>query len=164
MIRGRIMCILQVSSEFNADQAACKHCYNDARALARVAKAQGLESELEKMQAESGEKEYRALFKAYSKAREKSRRDGSKLKFNIATFRIEHKSRSGSLREAIGEMMWEGEYYEFAKTAKAGFLSEAEMKENWQRWLRDESVPRDNNGPRNYLRLFVLCNGAIARP
>jgi hypothetical protein len=51
------------------------------------------------------------------------------------------------MNNAEAEMMWEGEYIEYAKTTKAGFLSEAEMKakreQEEQEQQDDESQPDD---------------------
>ena len=58
-------------------------------------------------------------------------------------------------------MMWEGEYMEFAKTAKAGYLSKQESEHNWSTWLADMAVVRDNDGPRGYLRLWVKTKDSI---
>ena len=52
-------------------------------------------------------------------------------------------------------MMWEGEYYEWAKTAPAGFLTEEEAKRNWKTWLADLQVERDQCGPRMNTRLKI---------
>lgn len=59
--------------------------------------------------------------------------------------------------------MWEGEYIEFAATAKAGYLSRAEAETNWARWRDDESVARDLFGPRGYLRLYVATKTKLSK-
>eukprot|EP00969_Alexandrium_andersonii_P301567 13331405-Alexandrium_andersonii.AAC.1 len=60
------------------------------------------------------------MFRSFLKAREKATKAGDKVKFNIIAFKTEYKSREGTTKGNEGEMMWEGEYYEWAKTAKAG--------------------------------------------
>ena len=52
-------------------------------------------------------------------------------------------------------MMWEGEYYEWAASAEAGFLSKVEREAKWKSFLDNESHARDQNGPRGYLRLLI---------
>lgn len=60
-------------------------------------------------------------------------------------------------------MMWEGEYLEFASTAKAGYLTRAEAESNWASWKQDMSIARDECGPRGYLRLFVSTKTKVVQ-
>ena len=146
--------------EFNADQAKCKECFNNLRSLKRIAETQKCAKQLSKIE-EQDPKQHAALLKAFTKERESCKKSGEKIKFSIMGFKISYQSREGVRGEAEGEMMWEGEYKEFAKTAKAGFLSEAEADANWKAWLNDKTVARDNKGPRNYLRLFVKVRDKV---
>ena len=68
---------------------------------------------------------------------------------------MEFASKTGQRKEEIGEMMWEAEWYEFAKTAKAGYLSKVEAEAGWQAWMDDAEHPKDENGPRGYIRCLV---------
>lgn len=146
--------------QFHEDQARCKKCSSTLRSIAALAKSQNFTAELEKMK-QVDIKQYEALLRSFSKTREEASRLSQKIKFSLVTFREEYKSRSGVMNNAEAEMMWEGEYFEYAKTAKAGFLSEAEMKANWQAWLADPEHPRDNDGPRGFLRLAVRTKDKI---
>lgn len=146
--------------EFNADQAKCKDCFNNLRSLRRIAETQKRAKQLSKME-EQDPKQHAALLKAFTKERESAKKSGDKIKFSIMGFKISYQSRKGVRGEAEGEMMWEGEYKEFAKAAKPGFLSEAEADANWTGWLNDKTVARDNKGPRNYLRLFVKVRDKV---
>lgn len=60
-------------------------------------------------------------------------------------------------------MMWEGEYLEFASTAKAGYLTRAEAEANWARWKQDQAIPRDESGPRGFLRLFISTRTKVVQ-
>ena len=146
--------------EFNADQAKCKECFNNLRSLKRIAETQKCTKQLSKIE-EQDPKQHAALLKAFTKERESCKKSGEKIKFSIVGFKISYQSREGVRGEAEGEMMWEGEYKEFGKTAKAGFLSEAGADANWKGWLNDKTVARDNKGPRNYLRLFVKVRDKV---
>ena len=146
---------------FNANQAKCKDCFNDLRALQRTAERQGSRQELEQMEA-SEPKMHTALVKAFVKERQKAKKTGQKLKFTIASFRITYRSSSGLRAEAESEYMWEGEYKEFAtKTAKGGYLSSQEAQESWDRMLADATVARDTKGPRNFVRLLIKVRDKV---
>lgn len=107
-------------------------------------------------------KQHAALLKSFIKEREAACKTGEKLKFSVSEFKLSWQSSQGIRGESEGELMWEGEYYEWAtKTAKGGYLSMEEAKLNWQRWLSDENHPRDEGGPRNYLRLYVKTKDKI---
>lgn len=149
-------------TDFNADQSRCKDCFNHDRSLTRMAERQGCKGTLAQMQRDDP-KQHAAMLKAFIKERESSKKAGDKIKFSIKTFRVAYQSRDGVRGEELGEMMWEGEYMEFAKTAKAGFLSSQEAIANWQKWKEDESVARDNNGPRGYLRLYVKTGDRVVK-
>ena len=51
--------------------------------------------------------------------------------------------------------MWEGEYLEWSKTAKAGYLSETEAKATWASFKKDQTVAKDSFGPRGWLRCSI---------
>ena len=148
--------------DFNTDQSRCKECFNHDRSLIRMAERQGCKKEIAQLQRDDP-KQHTALLKAFVKEREASKKAGDKIKFSIKTFRISYQSRDGVRGEEVGEMMWEGEYFEFAKTAKAGFLSSEEATANWQKWKNDPEVARDNAGPRGYLRLYVKTGDKVIK-
>ena len=58
-------------------------------------------------------------------------------------------------------MMWEGEFLEFAKTAKAGFLSRQEAEGLWKEYETAENVSRDMKGPRGYLRCAIKVKDVL---
>ena len=147
--------------EFNASQAKCKECFNHARALQRIAGTQKSDVNLADLERDDP-RQHAALMKAFIKERETSKKTGAKIKFSFQTFKTTYESQQGVRGEAEGEMMWEGEYLEWAtKTAKGGYLSSQEAKNNWDQWMADKSVPRDTNGPRNYERLYVKVRDKV---
>ena len=152
----------EAKTGFNSDQLKCKECFNHDRPLSRMADRQGCRETLAQMQREDP-KQHTALLKAFVKERESAKKAGDKIKFSIKTFRVAYQSRDGVRGEEVGDMMWEGEYLEFAKTTKAGFLSSEEASANWQKWKEDGSVSRDNNGPRGYLRLYVKTGDKVIK-
>ena len=147
---------------YNADQAKCRDCFNDNRSLQRVSEHQECREDLDKLKTENP-KEHEAVTKAFCKAREQAKKSASKLIFSIKTFRMTYRSSSGVRKEEQGEMMWEGEYMEFAQTAKAGFLTKAEAEANWARFLVDDDVEKDKFGPRNFKRCWVKVRDSITR-
>ena len=60
-------------------------------------------------------------------------------------------------------MMWEQEYYDFTKTARGGFLTKEQKESNWTRWLHDDSVLKDNDGPNGFLRIEVKTGDKVVR-
>ena len=146
--------------EFNDQQAKCKSCNNDGRALARLAERQGCREDLTEMERQDP-KQHAALMKAYSRERKQTLKSGDKVRFSISQFKLSYKSSTGLRSAAQGEMMWQGEWYEEAKKAKHGFLSQTEAEERWQEWLNKPSHPRDNHGPRNRLRLWVKVRDTV---
>ena len=82
--------------------------------MKRQAENQQCVDDFKNMDQES--KEYKALMKAYNKARLKAVETGEKIKFSINKFRQEWKASEGTRKDNEGEMMWEGEYMEWATT------------------------------------------------
>ena len=70
-------------------------------------------------------------------------------------FMQEWRSTEGSRKEKVFEMMWEGEFLEFAKSAKGVFLTDAEARSMWERMLHDDDLGKDNDGPRGFRRVAV---------
>ena len=52
-------------------------------------------------------------------------------------------------------MMWQGAYFEWAKTAAAGYLTQPEMEANWKMWDENPEHPRDWDGPRGFMQLAI---------
>jgi hypothetical protein len=149
-----------ITTDFYPSQAKCKDCVNQRKSLFRMGRAQKCEQELEKL--ESGDtKQWDALNRAFAKARAKAKRDAGRVKFSFIAFKEQWQSTDGVRHQAVGEMMWEGEWLEWAKGVKAGHLSQTEAQAQWDSWKNDESVPRDYNGPRGYLRLRIVIADQI---
>ena len=149
-------------SEYNQSQAKCKKCFNDSRSLLRVAERQQIRGDLVTME-ENDPKQYQALLKSFAKERERCAKTGERLKFSLSSFKLAYKSETGLRTSEEGEMMWEGEFYEFAKSAKMGFLSKQEAEAMWSQWEADKDHPRDKDGPRNYLRLYVKVRDVVSK-
>eukprot|EP00971_Amphidinium_carterae_P195285 3875094-Amphidinium_carterae.1 len=147
---------------YHESQGRCKECSNLDRGLKRLAESQGMRSQLDSMQSDEG-KLYSAMLKGYSKERQKIRRVGAKLKFSINEFVVEYKARVGSRAQEEGEMMWEGEYYEFARSIKMGSLSRSEAEQNWISFLEDPSIPKDWKGPRGYQRVWIKVRDTLSK-
>ena len=67
----------------------------------------------------------------------------------------EWEKREGFRDAQLGEYMWEQEFYEVAGAAKMGFLSKAESQKQWQEMEAASWRPRDHEGPRGFLRLWI---------
>ena len=145
---------------YHQDQNKCKDCFNHHRSLDRTAETQQCKDVLDKLKMDD-EKQHDALVKAFVKHRDKMTNVGKTNDFSIKSFMLEYRARSGARKESVGEMMWEGEYYEFAKTAKAGYLSKAEAEANWAKWSADADWPSDSAGPRGYKRLWVATRDVL---
>jgi len=59
------------------------------------------------------------IYKAYCKAKDEGEKDRSKIKFTLSTYFEVMESASGAEVMRKGELMWEQEYIEHTKTAKA---------------------------------------------
>ena len=140
--------------DFHADQGRCKCCSKRVRGFTGLVSREGLNKEYEQMESDEP-KEADRLYMAYCKHSNEQEKLVTKRKFSLHEYFREYRSRRGFRLAGVGEMMWEGEYYEWAKTAKAGFLSDTEAKANWDKWLNDKSVAKDMGGPRGYRRCRV---------
>ena len=69
------------------------------------------------------------------------------------------KSESGQQVLGKNKMMWQGAYYEYAQSAKGGFLTAEEYQGNWLRWSNNPKHPRDWDGPRGYVQLLIPKTG-----
>ena len=59
------------------------------------------------------------IFKMFCKSKDEVDKDRAKVKFTLSTYFEVLETASGSEYLRKGEMMWESEYYDFTKTAKA---------------------------------------------
>ena len=111
-------------TDFYPDQGRCKVCANNRRAWQRyvqVNKAEKTVQDLEQTDPKGG----KSLFGAFCKARAVAEKDRSRVKFNINSYVERWRMEQGTQSSNEGEMMWEGEYLEWAKGAKAGYLTKA---------------------------------------
>lgn len=141
-------------NDYFAGHVVCKVCSNDIRAMRRMMRTQKCEEDIDKLK-ESQPKEYDAVVKAFLRSRESARKTENKTKFAFMSFIRTFRASTGTRREEDGEMMWEGEYIQWAKTAKAGFLSQAEAEAKWKKMVDDPDWPSDNDGPRGFKRVLV---------
>ena len=140
--------------EFHADQLKCKPCSAGSRSMLRAAESQGCKPMVLKLRTESPDAD-EAMEKAFNKERADQQKAGKKIKFSFVTFVREWQKREGFRGSEIGEFMWEQEYYEFAASAKCGYLSKPEREAAREAMLKEDWRPRDNNGPRGFLRLWI---------
>ena len=106
-------------------------------------------------------KQAKSMFKAFAKHRAKEDKEASSMKFSIFGYMQEWQASEGRRIEAQHEMMWEGEFLEFAKTAKAGFLSRQEAEGLWKEYETAGNVSRDMKGPRGYLRCAIKVKDVL---
>ena len=141
----------KTKQEFKARQNSCKPCVNGDRALVRLAETQGKTAWLTDLKA-TKPKQYAKLHAAYMKSELGS---NGRRNFCLHTYIETLEAATGTRNEDKKKLMWEGEYLEFAKSAKGGYLSSAEAGSNWEAWKANPSHPRDNKGSRGFLRLLV---------
>ena len=120
------------TTDFYAGQSKCKECNAMNRHFQRCCDVQDCRQEVDGL-SQADEEQHGAMMRAFAKERTRANTVGEKCKFNVKTWQIEWRSREGTRREDEGEMMWEAEYYEWAATAKAGFLSKQEKNHNGHR-------------------------------
>ena len=145
---------VKASSEFYEDQSRCKPCSGGARAMMRVAEVQGCKEAVASFKAKNPAG-FEAMQRSFNKQWSDTAKSGSKINFSCLSFIREWEKREGFKDSELGEFMWEGEFMEFAQTAKMGFLSKPEREKLWQDMLEESWRPRDKLGPRGYLRLWV---------
>ena len=138
----------------------CKCCYNHRRSWSRYQEVQQCEEEVQAVSDDAATQKF--CFKAFCKNREQSKKDHKRQVFNLGKFIESWRSTRGLRSEHQGEMMWEGEYFEFAQTAKAGFLTKPEREASWAAWLKDVKVPKDEAGPRGYRRVWVRTKDLVS--
>ena len=72
--------------------------------------------------------------------------------FNFVQYHEQAKASEAVIHDDHGKMMWEEEYYEFARKPKGGSMSVPAMKAHWQEWSThkaagDETLKWDEKGP-----------------
>ena len=141
---------------FHPDQGKCKQCNKRQRSFTRLIEVDGLTKEMQALQ-KTDPKEHKKVYSQYCKhvaEQEKFNRKQSE-KFSMHAFLREYTGRKGLRQAAKFEMMWEAEFLEWAKSPKAGFLSKSEAEARWAAMLEDQSVPKDEEGPRGYMRCRI---------
>ena len=128
----------------------------------RLCDSQHVRKTVDELQAKD-KKLHSAILRSFQKAREGAQKAGSKIKFGIQGFIEEYKSSQGVRREEVGEMLWEGEWYELSRQAKFGHLSRSEAEKKWELWLEDDEVPKDLCGPHGYVRCWVKVKDQVVR-
>jgi hypothetical protein len=147
---------------FNDKQNLCKFCNNDKRAFDRLVALSPEREAIRELEI-TRPVDLKKMFKAFIKEREQRENVRAHIKWSVTQYLLEYRASTGTRIEHVGEFMWEGEYMDWAKKAKAGFLSEKERKANWRLWEKDLIVPRDNDGPNNNLRLWVRVADRMTR-
>ena len=142
------------SGSFNKDQGICKSCFGDQRHFARLVSTQMGDGWMATTK-QQDPKKIEMLEKEFQLERKVCAREERKINFSVKNVIERTSSESGTKLKVGAKMMWQGEYFEWAKTAAAGFLSDTEMKANWARWDADPSHPSDHDGPRGYKQLAV---------
>ena len=148
--------------EFFSGQGRCKECSNMQRNLMRMADNQGCRAEYDTI-VQGDDKSYRSLLKKYKKTREMAAKSSSKVKFSVTNFIAEYRTKRGARSEALGEMVWEQEWLEMAATVKYGYMTREEAQAEWRAWLADDKVPKDNKGPRGFIRVWVKTKDQLSR-
>ena len=146
--------------EFNDDQARCKSCFNDDRALWRVAQTQKCKDQLKKLRTEDPAA-FNEIFRKFIQARVNARKTGSRINFTLISFVLEWEQRKATKESEQGEFMWEGEWLEFAATAKCGYMTKEEARLEWKKMLQEEWRPSDENGPKGFTRLWVKTKDVV---
>ena len=148
-------------TEFHAEQGKCKDCVRDLRAYWRLAEKQGCLKDMRDLE-QTDPQIAKDVQKEFVRERQKATAAEGKLKFGITAYKKTLLAAAGDRKENKKTMMWEGEWLEEAKKAKYGYLTKEEAENQWTSWLNDQSVARDNLGPRGYLRLAVFKNTTLA--
>ena len=148
------------ATDFNQDQSKCKPCNNNRRGFGRLCGSQQASDTVAKLQ-DSDPKQHAALYKAYCKDHEMKDKEAGKQKFSIMGFMQEWKSSEGVRKEGVWEMMWEAEFLEWAKSAKGGFITGSEARAQWQQFLDDPELDKDDDGPRGYKRCAIKVKDII---
>ena len=139
---------------FYQDQGRCIECSQNRKALLRVAEVQGAKKDVLQLQ-ESDPDAFNELQRNFNKARSQMTKDSKRIKFSVVCFIREYEKRQGLRDARVGEFIWEGEWKEMAGGAKFGFLTAEEASLEWNKMKAEAWRPRDNLGPKGFLRLWV---------
>ena len=150
----------QELSCFYLKQSQCQACAINLKALRRAAKSQGHNEFLEEVQKD--EEEFRALCAEFKKERLATKK-GCTIRFAIGVWKDRYIQRSGTRIERQGEMMWHGEFLEFCRTAKMGWLTPEESEARWQELVNDKQSKQDRGGPRGFLRVRVPVRDMVTQ-
>ena len=58
--------------------------------------------------------------------------------------------------------MWEGQWLEAARTAAHGFLTQEEAQTEWKEWEADDTIKKDDLGPRGHRGIAVPTRTKLA--
>ena len=142
--------------DYHKNSATCKECRSKIEACQRrFAKAKKLPM-LEEMR-KNNPKEFERVVRAFDKACPKDTANHNRRgdTINVLNLTSEVSAKSGQRYEAKTKMMWEREYYEEAAKTAMGNLTSEEAARQWNVWKNNPDWPRDNEGPRGFLRLEV---------
>ena len=145
-------------SEFFQGQAGCKPCSKDVRNLENHARSSG---EVGWFKALS-EGEMDALLQAYQKERQRASKERTKIKFNMTTYKEKTVHSVGTRREGRRRMMFEEQYYAWARTAEGGSLSRQQAEKEWKDMKLDPNVPREGDEEADDFKMGIkICTDLI---
>ena len=150
------------ASCFHADQCKCKTCFNNRRCYGRLCTNQKATDMVKDIELKDP-KQAKCMFKSFSKHKAREDKEAAGVKFSIYAFMQEWSSSEGRRKAAEYEMMWEGEWMEFSRTAKAGYLTKEEAEKKWLELKQSEEVARDESGPRGFLRLAIKVKDVLTQ-
>ena len=119
-------------AEFNEDQAKCKVCFNHRRSWNRFCSVQDCEDQVQNLE-QKDPNLVRQAFLRFCKERDAGQKLAQRTqnKLKVMTYVEEVIAQHGRRVQHEGEMLWEGEWLEFAKTPNMGFLSRQEAEAKW---------------------------------
>ena len=141
-------------SLFYQDQNKCIDCFQNRKALLRVADVQGVKQDVLQLQ-DSDPPAFAELQRSFNKHRAEMTKETKKIKFSVVFFIREYEKRQGFRDSRVGEFIWEGEWTELAAGAKFGYMTKEEAALEWARMKAEAWRPRDQQGPKGFLRLWV---------
>ena len=146
-------------AEYYQCQSSCSQCSLTLKSMRRVAAGQGNAQWLRELEVKDPDG-FNKLLKEYARERD-TRAKRCRTNFSFTAYRESYIARAGTRTEHVGEMMWRGEYIEFAKGAKLGYLTEQEASLRWDEMLTDKTLKRDEDGPRGNIRLWIKTKDQI---
>ena len=146
--------------DFYAAQASCAACSLNLKSMRRIAASQGSSQWLRELESKDAEG-FATLVEEYTKQREERCGKRCRTNFSFASYKEAYIASAGTRTEAVGEMMWRGEFIEFAKGPKMGYLTEQEASLRWDELLQNKKLKRDDDGPRGNVRLWVKTKDQV---